>query len=55
MKKINVDPFDKQSILKAVEELDEYYQELESKCVKLVSKMADHGAEIARVIVQALP
>lgn len=55
MRKINVDPFDKQSILKAVEELDEYYQELECKCVKLVSKMADHGAEIARVIIQALP
>lgn len=55
MRQINVDPFDKTSVLKAVEELDEYYAELEEKCKKLVVNLAEHGAEIARAIVEALP
>ncbi len=55
MKRINVDPYDKASIVKAVEELDEYYEELEKNCKKLVLSLAEHGADVARAIVESLP
>lgn len=54
-KKIEIDPFDKRSIAKAINELDNYYEQLEEKCKKLVLKLAEHGAEVAKATIASLP
>lgn len=55
MKKINIDIFDKHSILDAIDEISDYYNELEEKCRTLKKMLADIGVDVAKTTVIALP
>lgn len=54
-RKIEIDVFDKHSIIEAIEKLEDYYDELENKCKQLVVLLADYGVEVAKLSLVALP
>lgn len=54
-KKIEIDPFDKCSVENAISELNDYYEQLEERCKRLVMKLAEYGAEVAKAIIVDLP